>query len=830
MNFFKKIFDHEYKELESFKAKANEIMALEDEYSKLSDEKLKAKTNEFKERLKNGETLEDILVEAFATVREAAFRVNNTKPYYVQILGGLAIHYGNIAEMRTGEGKTLTSTMSAYVNALTSEGVHIITVNEYLAGRDAEWMGNIYRFLGLTVGINYHDMSPQEKRAAYNCDITYSTNNEIGFDYLRDNMVVRKEDRCQRPFNFVIIDEVDSVLIDEARTPLIISGGQMNSANLYIQTDRFVKTLKENDGYIYDEKTNSVTLDKKGVAMAEKAFNVTNLFDINNTNLVHFINQALKANFAMKKDFDYVVQNDKIVIVDQFTGRLMDGRAYSDGLHQAIEAKEGVTINQETKTLATITFQNLFRMYKKLSGMTGTAKTEEEEFREIYNMFVITIPTNKPVQREDFGDLLFATKKGKYKAIINEIKERHAKGQPVLVGTVAVETSELLSEMLKKEHIKHEVLNAKNHEKESELIMKAGQKGAVTIATNMAGRGADIKLGEGVRELGGLAVIGTERHESRRIDNQLRGRSGRQGDPGFSQFCVSFEDDLMVRFGTDRAKGLLQSIGFDDDMAIRNKMLSSSIEQAQKRVEGSNYDIRKTLLEYDDVINQQREIIYEKRNTILDSDSIHDLVIESMDNFFYDLVNSHVAPEGMLTDNDIDEILEFVNNQLLRGNINKDEVVNMTNDEMVSYLLKRVTDEIDERTKELPDEIKNEFEKAISLRVIDTLWMEHINSMSILREGIHLRGYANENPLRAYTTEGFELFDNLLYNIDKDITTFIARAEVKQNVEREQVAKPVETNDGSKVRKKQPKRVNKIGRNDQCPCGSGKKYKQCCGK
>ena len=830
MNFFKKIFDHEYKELESFKVKANEIIALEDEYSKLSDEELKAKTNEFKERLKNGETLEDILVEAFATVREAAFRVNNTKPYYVQILGGLAIHYGNIAEMRTGEGKTLTSTMPAYVNALTGEGVHIITVNEYLAGRDAEWMGNIYRFLGLTVGINYHDMSPQEKRAAYNCDITYSTNNEIGFDYLRDNMVVRKEDRCQRPFNFVIIDEVDSVLIDEARTPLIISGGQMNSANLYIQTDRFVKTLKENDGYIYDEKTNSVTLDKKGVAMAEKAFNVTNLFDINNTNLVHFINQALKANFAMKKDFDYVVQNDKIVIVDQFTGRLMDGRAYSDGLHQAIEAKEGVTINQETKTLATITFQNLFRMYKKLSGMTGTAKTEEEEFREIYNMFVITIPTNRPVQREDFGDLLFATKKGKYKAIINEIKERHAKGQPVLVGTVAVETSELLSEMLKKEHIKHEVLNAKNHEKESELIMKAGQKGAVTIATNMAGRGADIKLGEGVRELGGLAVIGTERHESRRIDNQLRGRSGRQGDPGFSQFCVSFEDDLMVRFGTDRAKGLLQSIGFDDDMAIRNKMLSSSIEQAQKRVEGSNYDIRKTLLEYDDVINQQREIIYEKRNTILDSDSIHDLVIESMDNFFYDLVNSHVAPEGMLTDNDIDEILEFVNNQLLRGNINKDEVVNMTNDEMVSYLLKRVTDEIDERTKELPDEIKNEFEKAISLRVIDTLWMEHINSMSILREGIHLRGYANENPLRAYTTEGFELFDNLLYNIDKDITTFIARAEVKQNVEREQVAKPVETNDVSKVRKKQPKRVNKIGRNDQCPCGSGKKYKQCCGK
>ena len=831
MKFFKKVFDHEYKQLEMFKEKANQVLALENKFSKLSDEQLKGKTKEFKERLKNGETLEDILVEAFATVREVAYRVNNEKPYFVQVVGGLAIHYGNIAEMRTGEGKTLTSTMPAYLNALTEEGVHIITVNEYLAGRDANWMGNIYRFLGLTVGINYHDMTPQEKKEAYACDITYSTNNEIGFDYLRDNMVVRAEDRCQRPFNFVIIDEVDSVLIDEARTPLIISGGQMNSANLYIQTDKFVKTLKENNGYLYDEKTKSVTLDDLGVQKAEKAFNVSNLFDINNTNLVHFITQALKANFAMKKDFDYVVQDDAIVIVDQFTGRLMHGRAYSDGLHQAIEAKEGVTINQETKTLATITFQNLFRMYKKLSGMTGTAKTEEEEFREIYNMYVISIPTNKEVARIDYGDLIFATTRGKYKAIVKEIKERHEKGQPVLVGTVAVETSELLSEMLKKEKIKHEVLNAKNHEKESELIMNAGQKGAVTIATNMAGRGADIKLGEGVKELGGLAVIGTERHESRRIDNQLRGRSGRQGDPGFSQFYVSFEDELMVRFGTDRAKGLLQSIGFNDDMAIRHKMLTSSMEQAQKRVEGTNYDIRKTLLEYDDVINKQREEMYKKRNQILDSESIHELVLEAMENFLYDLVYAHMGDANQIDDAAYDELLEYYNEHLVKNKINKEDLVNLNGkDEVVKLLFDRMIAEFDKKAEEVPEEVTREFEKAIFLRVIDTYWMEHINTMSILREGIHLRGYANENPLRAYTNEGFELFENLLMNIDKDVTMFIIKAEVRHNTERKQVAKPIDNVDTSKTGKKKPKTVKKVGRNEKCPCGSGKKYKMCCGK
>ena len=829
MKFFKKIFDHEYKELERFKKIADQVMELDTKMSKLSDEKLKAKTEEFKKRIKKGETLEDILVEAFAVAREAAFRVIGEKPYYVQILGGLAIHYGNIAEMRTGEGKTLTGTMPAYLNALDGKGVHVITVNEYLAGRDAEWMGNIYRFLGLTVGVNYRELTPSEKQDVYNCDIMYSTNNEIGFDYLRDNMVVKAENRVQRPLNFVIIDEVDSVLIDEARTPLIISGGHMSSANLYIQADKFVKSLKENNGYVYDEKTKIATLDEEGIKKGEKAFGVSNLFDINNTTLVHYINQALKANYGMKRDFDYVVEDGKVVIVDPFTGRLMHGRSYSDGLHQAIEAKEGVEIQEETKTLATITFQNLFRMYNKLAGMTGTAKTEEEEFREIYNMYVIAIPTNKPVARIDYGDLIFATQKGKYKAIVNEIKERHEKGQPVLVGTVAVETSELLSSMLKKIKIPHEVLNAKNHAHEAELIAKAGQKGAVTIATNMAGRGADIKLGEGVRELGGLAVIGTERHESRRIDDQLRGRSGRQGDPGFSQFCVSFEDDLMVRFGTDRAKTLLQSVGFDDEMSIRNKMLSGSIESAQKRVEGNNFDIRKTLLQYDDVINHQREEIYKKRNLILDNESVHEDVLNCFYNHITELVESHTRVTD-LDDSDIDEILENINEQLLKKDIKKEEISGLNIDDMIEYLYSKLCDEYNEKIKELPEEVINEFEKAIFLRVIDTHWMEHINTMAHLREGIHLRGYAQEDPLRAYTNEGHQLFENLLDNIDSQTTVFLIKAEIRQNTERKQVIKGEAVTDTNKVKKQSPKKVAKIGRNELCPCGSGKKYKMCCGK
>ncbi len=830
MKFFKKIFDHEYKELEKFQKIADEIDALDEEMSSLTDKELKAKTKEFKERLQNGETLEDIKVEAFAVAREAAFRVIGEKPYYVQLLGGLAIHYGNIAEMKTGEGKTLTSILPAYLNALTGDGVHIITVNEYLAGRDAVWMGKIYEFLGLTVGINYREYNQTQKREAYNCDIMYSTNNEIGFDYLRDNMVVRAEDRVQRPLNFVIIDEVDSVLIDEARTPLIISGGKMQSANLYQQADKFVKTLKENEGYIYDEKTKATSLDAEGIKKAEKYFNVKNLYDIEHATLVHFINQALHANYSMKKDFDYVIQDGKIVIVDQFTGRLMPGRAFSEGLHQAIEAKEGVQINEETKTLATITFQNLFRMYKKIAGMTGTAKTEEEEFRDIYNMYVIQIPTNKPVIREDYSDLIFATAEGKYRAIVKEIKERHAKGQPVLVGTVAVENSEKLSKMLQKEHIPHEVLNAKNNAREAEIIAKAGEKGAVTIATNMAGRGTDIKLGKGVKELGGLCVLGTERHESRRIDNQLRGRSGRQGDPGMSQFCVSFEDDLMVRFGTDSAKRLLQRVGFDGELSIRSKALSRSIESAQKRVEGNNFDTRKHLLEYDDVINNQRMIIYGQRNRILDSDSIHSMTLDHFKNHITNIVNSHLIDSNKLTGLDVSEILETVNENLLKKDLSIDELEELDSESLIETIYEHVVEEYEDKIKDFPDELKNEFEKAISLRVIDTHWMDHINAMSLLREGIYLRQYAQENPLQAYTAEGYEMFDNLIATIDMDISRYLLNAEIRQNTEREQVIKGTPNEDKSKVKKQTPKRVQKVGRNDPCPCGSGKKYKNCCGK
>lgn len=830
MGFLKKIFDHQYKEVGRFEKIADDVVALEETIAQLSDDELKQKTQEFKKRIENGETLEDIKVEAFAVAREAAYRVIGEKPYYVQIIGGLCIHYGNIAEMKTGEGKTLTSILPAYLNALEGKGVHIITVNEYLAGRDAAWMGNIYRFLGLTVGVNYRELTPSEKREAYQSDVMYSTNNEIGFDYLRDNMVVKAVDRVMRPLHFVIIDEVDSVLIDEARTPLIISGGFMKSANLYIQADRFVKTLKENEGYLYDEKTKAVTLDEEGVKKAEQAFNVANLFDIEHTTLVHFINQGLKANYSMKRDFDYVVAEEKVVIVDQFTGRLMQGRTFSDGLHQAIEAKEGVPIQEETKTLATITFQNLFRMYAKLAGMTGTAKTEEEEFRDIYNMYVIEIPTNQPVIRKDYGDLIFATQKGKYKAIVEEIKERHTEGQPVLVGTVAVETSELISSLLQKEHIPHEVLNAKNNAREAEIIANAGQKGAVTIATNMAGRGTDIKLGDGVRELGGLCVIGTERHESRRIDNQLRGRSGRQGDPGFSQFCVSFEDDLMVRFGTDRAKVLLQKVGFDDDVSIRNKMLSNSIESAQKRVEGNNFDIRKTLLEYDDVINQQRELIYERRNEILDSETIHETVLKTLHDFITTLVEKHYDERNELTGQDLNEILEVVNEQIRDHKISLDELENLKNDEIINTIANTLIHEYEKKIEDVPMEIINEFEKAIALRVIDMHWMEHINTMSLLREGIHLRSYAQDNPLRAYTNEGFELFDDMLDVIEKETSIYLLKAEIRQNTVREQVVKGQAVEDKTKTKKQQPKTVAKIGRNELCPCNSGKKFKQCCGK
>ena len=832
MNPIKSLFDHEYKQLKTFEKIADKIEELDEEYQKLSDEELKGKTSEFKERLANGESLDDIIVETFATVREAAYRVIGEKPFYVQLLGGLAIHYGNIAEMKTGEGKTLTSVLPAYTNALTGEGVHIITVNEYLADRDANWMGSIFKFLGLSVGINLRDLTPREKKEVYACDITYTTNNELGFDYLRDNMVVKKEERVNRGYNFAIIDEVDSVLIDEARTPLIISGGQISSANLYVQADNFVKSLKENEDYTIDEKTKTANLTDLGSEKAEKSFKVDNLYDLSNTSLVHHINQALKANYTMKNDVDYVVQEGEVVIVDQFTGRLMKGRAFSEGLHQAIEAKEGVEIQKETKTLATITFQNLFRMYKKLAGMTGTAKTEEEEFRNIYNMNVIQIPTNREVIREDLPDLVYPTQKGKFKAIIRVIEEKHKMGQPILVGTIAIETNELISEMLRKKGIKHEVLNAKNHAREAEIIAKAGQKGAVTIATNMAGRGTDIKLGEGVKELGGLCVIGTERHESRRIDNQLRGRSGRQGDPGYSQFFVSMEDDLMVRFGTDRIKNMMQSLGIEEDQAIRSKMFTKSIETAQKRVEGNNFDIRKQLLQYDDVMNQQREIIYDKRNEIIDNDSIHEDILETIKNYISDLVNSHIMPEGYLTEHDYSEIVEAVNTNLTKDkSMNIKQIQEKEPEEAIDIIYKFVIDEYEQKISTLPKELTNEFEKAISLRVVDTYWMEHISTLAQLREGIGLRGYAQTNPLQAYTVEGFELFDQMMQKIDRDTSIYLLKAEIRQNVERKEVAKgPKHTNEDKSTTKKTTKRVKKIGRNELCPCGSGKKYKNCCGK
>lgn len=826
MGLFRKLFDTEYKELKRFERIADEIMALDESMTKLSDEELKAKTEEFKKELENGKNLDDLIVPAFAVAREAAYRVIGEKPYYVQILGGLAIHFGNIAEMKTGEGKTLTETMPTYLNALTGLGVHVVTANEFLAKRDSEWMGNIYRFLGLSVGLNMRELSPKEKQEAYNSDILYSTNNEIGFDYLRDNMVAQASERVQRPLNFCIVDEVDSILIDEARTPLIISGGRANSGNLYVDADRAVKKLKEVEDYDVDVKTKNVSLTEEGSKKIEKIFNLRNLYDLDNTALVHHLNQALKANYGFKKDVDYVVQEDEVIIVDQFTGRLMQGRQFSEGLHQAIEAKEGVTINVETKTMATITFQNLFRMYNKLSGMTGTAKTEEEEFRSIYNMYVIQIPTNKPVAREDLADLVYANANAKYQAIINTVREVHETGQPILIGTISVEVNEYLSSLLKKANLPHEVLNAKNHAREAEIIAKAGEKGAITLATNMAGRGTDIKLGEGVKELGGLCVIGTERHESRRIDNQLRGRAGRQGDPGMSQFFVSFEDDLMRRFGTERIKGMLEGLGVGDQ-AIRSKTLTRSIESAQKKVEGNNYDIRKSLLDYDNVLNEQREIIYSRRNEVLDMESIHERVLDTFKNVIADLCEAHLEPEGYLTESDKDEITEYVNNNFLKSTELKFvDIRDLKDEDTVKYITDLVINDYEEKIKDVP--VSDDFEKAITLRVIDSNWVDHMSAMEHLKEGIGLRGYGQVNPIQAYTMEGFELFESFLTRIDNQIATFLLNAEIRQNIERKQTLDG-KANDGKEKEKRQVK-SNKVGRNDPCPCGSGKKYKQCCGK
>ena len=833
MGILRSLVDTEYKELKRFRRIADKIVALEDEYSKMNDEELANMTNVLKDMLANGKTVDDeeVIVPAFATVREAAYRKIGEKPYYVQLLGGLALHFGNIAEMKTGEGKTLTTILPAYLNALTGKGVHVVTVNEYLTQRNAEWMGPVYNFLGLTVGVNlsFREISNEEKKQVYNCDITYSTNNEIGFDYLRDNMVVRAEDRCMRKLNYVILDEVDSILIDEARTPLIISGGKANSANLYVEADRAVKKLVEEEDYTVDQKTKSVILTEEGSKKIEKYFKLKNLYDVDNSALVHHVNQALKANYGMKIDVDYVVDGEQnVVIVDQFTGRLMIGRQFSDGLHQALEAKEGVKINEETQTMATITFQNLFRMYAKISGMTGTAKTEEEEFRDIYNMYVIEIPTNRPCIRKDMADLMYATEAGKYKAIVEFIKEVHATHQPILVGTISVASNEKLSALLTKAHIKHEVLNAKNHAREAEIIAKAGEQDAVTIATNMAGRGTDIKLGEGVAELGGLCVIGTERHESRRIDNQLRGRAGRQGDPGYSQFFISFEDELMRRFGADKVKGMVAALGLDEMQQVRSKMFSKSVESAQKKVEGNNYDSRKNLLDYDNIVSEQRKIIYERRNEILDSENIHSIILDTINDHLDMVIESHIEPEGYLTAKDLEDIVEYVNNFIKKDKIKLEEVAGKNDNDVFAIISARVIETYEEKISIIPEEIVNDFEKHISLRVIDEAWVKHIADMDRLREGIGLRGYGQNNPLQAYALEGYEMFETMQDNIDASITTFLLRMEIKQNFN----AKPMEVNanDGKEKVKKTIKNDKKIGRNDLCPCGSGKKYKQCCGK
>ena len=831
MGLFKNLFDYETKELKKVNKLVDQIEALDSEMKKLKDVEFKAKTEEFKKRLENGETLDDILVEAFALAREACFRALGEKPFRVQLIGGAIIHRGNIAEMKTGEGKTLTTVLPAYLNALSGLGVHVITTNEYLSTRNAEWMKTIYDLLCVTVGINLREKSPKEKQEAYNCDITYTTNNELGFDYLRDNMVVRKERRTQRKLNFAIIDEVDSVLIDEARTPLIISGGASKTANVYKEADRVAKSLTIDD-YVLDEKTKRVTLTEDGVKKAEKLLRLDNLYDIKNSVLVHNLDKALVANYGFKRDVDYVVENDKVLIVDAFTGRLMHGRQFSEGLHQAIEAKENVTINEETKTLATITFQNLFRMYNKLAGMTGTAKTEEEEFQNIYNTDVVCIPTNKPVIRDDQVDLIYSSLNGKYKALVRTVQEIHKTGRPVLIGVASVETSEIVDQLLTKAKIKHELLNAKNHEREAHIIEQAGKKGAVTIATNMAGRGTDIKLGEGVRELGGLYVIGTERHDSRRIDNQLRGRAGRQGDPGTTRFFVSMEDDLMIKFGSDRMKTIMTSLGIQEDQAISNKMISNSLESAQKKVEGFNFDRRKGLLDFDNVISKQREIIYERRNEILDQESIKDRVLETFKSFVQNQINLHIGPEGFLTDNDLNNIIERFNAHFLKKKkLSLSDLKDKKEDEIVSFVYDLVIEDYNAKLEDVPVEIQNDFEKSISLKVVDKHWMDQLDAMEALKEGVGLRGYAQSNPLQVYALEGFQMFDNMLAAISEEISSFLLNAEVRQNTEREEI-KNIRTNDGKETLNKTPKKKteDKVGRNDPCPCGSGKKYKQCCGK
>jgi preprotein translocase subunit SecA len=813
---------------------ADKINVIASEMESLSVDALRAKTEEFKRRYQDGEELDSMLVEAFAVVREASRRVLGLYPFHVQLVGGIALHEGNIAEMKTGEGKTLTSTMPVYLNAITGKGVHVVTVNEYLASRDAIEMGQLYEYLGLTVGLNLNQMDSEEKRAAYACDITYGTNNEFGFDYLRDNMVLYKENMVQRPLHYAIVDEVDSILIDESRTPLIISGNAEKSTTLYIQANAFVRTLKVEEDYTFDEKTRSVQLTEEGMSKAERQFGVDNLFDINNVTLNHHINQALHANIAMHLDVDYVVQDGEIIIVDSFTGRLMHGRRYSEGLHQAIEAKEGLNVQNETMTLATITFQNYFRMYEKLSGMTGTAKTEEEEFKNIYNMTVVAIPTNKTIARIDEPDLVYGSIEAKFKAVADDVAERHRIGQPVLLGTVAIETSEVISRLLSKRGVPHNVLNAKQHEREADIILNAGQAGSVTIATNMAGRGTDIKLGDGVKEVGGLAVIGTERHESRRIDNQLRGRSGRQGDPGFTRFYLSLEDELMRRFGSDGIKGFMDRMGMDPEVAIQSKMITRSVESAQKRVEGNNFDSRKQLLQYDDVLSQQRKIIYGQRYEIITNENLRG-IIEGM-------IHSSLE-RNVYAFSPIDEkggnwnyngIADFIHTRFLdHAELLVSELEGKDAEEMIDLIFDRVITKYNIREEQLTSEHMREFEKVIVLRCVDSHWMSHIDAMDQLRGGIHLRAYAQIDPLREYQSEGLTMFEMMVSRIEDEVATYMMKAEIRNNLERKEVVKAnaVAPKDGEEV-KRQPKRKLEgvVGRNEPCPCGSGKKYKNCHGK
>ncbi|OZI12750.1 preprotein translocase subunit SecA [Bacillaceae bacterium SAS-127] len=833
MGLLNKLFDANKREVKRLEHMATKVEALASATEALSDEELRAKTTEFQERYRNGESLDDLLTEAFAVVREGARRVLGMFPYRVQIMGGIALHEGNISEMKTGEGKTLTATLPVYLNALSGKGVHVITVNEYLASRDATEMGELYNFLGLSVGLNLNSLTKEEKNQAYAADITYGTNNEFGFDYLRDNMVLYKEHKVMRPLHYSVIDEVDSILIDEARTPLIISGQAQKSTQLYIHANSFVRTLKQEDDYTYDVKTKGVLLTEEGINKAEKAFSIENLFDLKHVTLNHHINQALKAHVTMQRDVDYVVQEEEVVIVDQFTGRLMKGRRYSDGLHQAIEAKEGVPIQNESMTMATITFQNYFRMYEKLSGMTGTAKTEEEEFRNIYNMRVIAIPTNRSIARDDRADLIYATMEGKFRAVVEDIYQRYQLKQPVLVGTVAIETSELISSLLQKRGVPHNVLNAKNHGREAEIIMEAGQPGAITIATNMAGRGTDIKLGEGVKELGGLAVIGTERHESRRIDNQLRGRSGRQGDPGVTQFYLSMEDELMRRFGSDNMKSMMEKLGMDDNQPIQSKMVSRAVESAQKRVEGNNFDARKRLLEYDDVLRQQREIIYKQRDDVLDSENLRDIMEGMIETVIRQVVSLHVNPVETEEEWNLQGLVDYVNGNLLQdGELEVADLHGKDADDMSNVIFAKVKERYDEREEQMGEEQTREFEKVVLLRAVDSKWIHHIDAMDQLRQGIHLRAYGQIDPLREYQNEGFAMFENMVASINEEAAKYVMKAEIRNNLERQEVAKGQAVNpkeDEGKSKKKPVRKAPETGRNESCPCGSGKKYKNCCG-